>query len=92
MDCTSDVFRRAGVQGVLTVEPERVGGKAERDGEVGESIIVVPQRAQEIWVWWFPGIDEGASSSKRVVVDIGSMLSCPLWIAEITERRVSQFS
>ena len=73
IDCTRDVFSRAGAHD-LPAESVRVGGKLDREGDAGESMMAVPQSAQETWVCELPGIDECANSSRRVVVDIGSIL------------------
>lgn len=78
MDWTSEFFNSPGPHCALPPEADRAGGNDEREGDVGDSMIDAPHMAQEIWVLWFPGIDEGVSSSMRVIVDIGSIDSCPL--------------
>lgn len=58
--------------------------------------IGVPQRAQvgPLLPLLSPGIEVGVAndSCKRAPVDIGSIVSWPVWMAESTERRDNQFS
>ena len=58
--------------------------------------IGVPQRAQArpLLLLLSPGIEVGVAndSCKRALVDIGSIVSWPPWMAESTERRDNQFS
>jgi hypothetical protein len=59
--------------------------------------MAVPHRAHEMLVLllFVPGIDgvgyEAEGSCRRVPADTGSMFSCPLCMAERTDRRESQF-
>lgn len=66
--------------------------------EVSGSKIVAPQRAQDILAFELLTLeimgeerdDVLDDSCRRLIKDIGSIVSCPAWIAESTERRESQ--
>lgn len=66
--------------------------------EVSASKMVAPQRAQDILTFELLALeimgeerDEVLGDScRRLVKDMGSMISWPAWIAESTERRESQ--
>ena len=59
-----------------------------------DGTMEAPQSAHEILLWE-PGIidcrDELVLSRRRAVNAMGSIVSCPVWIADKTERRDSQF-